>query len=891
MKMDWVNLWKLGRWVQEHVIDRFFLFFLLSAYVLTAYEPLLKKWYDCQVMPFFLAFVPSHLSFLTVLLVFIYVIIDLVKKARNRYYYSGRVAALLFVVFLIIVKYRVGGEYEYVPWLKCIAYVDVLSVVLFAYLLAFVYSRYSFYRLIKDDVGESHSTLLHDWPISEKEQDILNLSSEAMVIAKDLKELDNSKTCSLAISAPWGAGKTSFLNMVIDEINRDSFECLVFNPRDSKSYQVIQEDFFQALACLLSKYNSSCNRLLKDYMASLQLIDNRGIVEKLLNFYRIWDKKSLKNTIKEALRKIPKRILVVIDDFDRLSKDEIMEVLKLIDSNAAFNNLIFLTAFDKVQVNRILGTDYQTGDACFVDKFFDIEFVLPSRPYLYISRYLENEMVKFLNADDREKLSIQNWIDNDSAILNTYLPTLRDVKRFINLVVLDYVYVKDEVDLTDFLRLHLVKYKYPERYSEIHRFKYVERAVPLHNRSAIYLQENLDNNLDIYNVLVKLFPNKDETLGNRYRRICMPNSFEFYFSNQVLGSMKVSVMRTIFQGTFEEACSKIDVWIGDQRKLVDLLEHLGSYEHNSFGSSDVYSRYATLLAYVASKVPQSRAYNYFLNCITESSFLELTNLYHLNKQDYKQEILSVLTDSVHGPTFPFLQQFHYDLKTGEIIESNLVIKDSDIWPIMKKGFLSMLESDSVSESTFAFFYKCIDHMESSRLLVLDGGCIEAMRHKIECSPAYYIKKFVRLGGYSSNPEYNSIACDFFWEQLFETPCAIKTFIKQCYDNQLDGAVVAYNFWQLYEANGYTPIDFHNQGNVQEKIDRELHDEVKLLLILREIQTEVEKLPVSLETHEEKEEIKNQLLDYENRLSQVNLYIKLNANIRNSIQERLAQLEC
>ncbi len=101
----------------------------------------------------------------------------------------------------------------------------------------------------------------------------------------------------------------------------------------------------------------------------------------------------MKGTVEKSFKALSKRILVLIDDFDRLSKDEIEEVLKLIDNNAAFSNLVFLTAYDKEQVNKIFGDTYKTPDACFVDKFFNLEYSIPIRPYSYLSKYLEDSLV------------------------------------------------------------------------------------------------------------------------------------------------------------------------------------------------------------------------------------------------------------------------------------------------------------------------------------------------------------------------------------------------------------------------------------------------------------------------------------------------------------------
>ena len=186
-------------------------------------------------------------------------------------------------------------------------------------------------------------------------------------------------------------------------------------------------------------------------MASLQLIDNRGVVEKFVNFYRIWNKDSLKNSIKNSFVSLDKKILVLIDDFDRLSKDEILEVLKLIDSNAAFTNLVFLTAYDKEQVNKSLGDSYMTKDACFVDKFFNLDFSIPSRPYSYISRYIEDKLCEFLNVDESEKKIFQQTITNRSSIFEEYIPTLRDAKRYINQFVLDFKQVRGDVMIDEYL--------------------------------------------------------------------------------------------------------------------------------------------------------------------------------------------------------------------------------------------------------------------------------------------------------------------------------------------------------------------------------------------------------------------------------------------------------
>ena len=678
------------------------------------------------------------------------------------------------------------------------------------------------------------------------------------------------------------------MNLITKKISEKEFDILYFNPRDCKSYQSIQEDFFNELASLLSKYNSRCSSVMKDYMASLQLIDNRGIVEKLLNFYKIWNKASLRGNIKETFSRLHKRVLVLIDDFDRLSKEEIMEVLKLIDSNAAFNNLIFLTAYDKEQVNKALGSQYQTEEACFVDKFFDIEYSLPTRPYYMLANFLMDKLTKMLHADEAEKQAIHNSVNQNYHTYRSYLPTIRDIKRFVNMMVLEYEHVRGEVILEEYLLLHLIKYKYPERFNEIHKSKYTETRSLFENSKTIYLKKELDK-LDVYPVLKLLFPEEESSDGNTYRHIYDVSSFEYYFANQVFGSMKVRDMIKIFNGDFEAACSMIDSWIVDDKKCEELIDFMGNYDMDGFADGSLFMPYAKIIAYLASKRPNSRAFWLFVRVAHLENLKGYDRKYKLEMDKYEKQLLYIVTDSSNGPDYQLLRQLHLGYKTQDLKEDEQVIKDKDIWPVLKKAFLDRLEKDSVCNETMRMLSSCIGSMEQGKVL-LDDDCTHAMRTEIVKNPGYYIANFVSLGRASSNADFNSIKCEPFWEQIFSNAKSMESFIVSC--KGLKGGNVAYNFWQIFKANDFKEIEFMGQGNVQEKIDNEMNDEIKMLDELKNIQVKVEDVPDDFSSMDdsERENCYNRLNGLLDDLNTVHLNIVLNGKINNEISKKLVNLQ-
>lgn len=883
------HLRNIFRWINNHCILYYVLFFLLFAYMFSAYEQPLRALYEHNVMPIVERFVPNWISFFTVVIFIIIVAHDCYRRWRAKYRYDGRVICVLVVISFLLIWYRWSGQYNYVSWLGLISYVDVVILVCLAHIVT------SFQRCLllwhtKNKKDNMKSMILHDRPLCNVSEDIMAFSEEAKKVALEIKNLECNVTWSLAITGQWGIGKTSFQNMVVKELGTAEFEVMSFNPRDSKACENIQEDFFSHLSCVLAKYYGRCNGTVKKYMASLLLIDNRGIFERFVNFYRIWNKDSLKNAIEKYIKTLPKRLLVVIDDFDRLSKDEIEEVLKLIDSNAAFNNLVFLTAYDKNQVNKIFGDTYQTSDACFVDKFFNLEYSIPIRPYSYLSKYLEDSLINQIQASVEEEDEIRRSVNNNVKLYNDYLPTLRDVKHFINQIVIDYSNVRGEVDVNEYLLLHLVKYKYPERYKAIYRFEFTERGIASGHPNIIYLKKCIDKKLDIYPILEKLFQTDSSSIECYYRHIFEYKSFEYYFVNQMFGVLKINEMVKLLYERFDEACIRIDKWIVDENKRNDLYEYL--YNMVKFSSAEEFSRYANLIAYFAAKAPKSQAFWLFLRVINKENANDYyCNEYHIDSDALKKSILSVITDDTNRPDYMLLQLLHAEYR----LHNNgmeYFINDEDIWPRLKETFISIVKNESVGESTMAMLYKCIDHKEQpSGRVVIDKDCLAVVREKIETDPSYYVKHFVRLGGVSSNPDFNTIVCDPLCLQIWGSYSNVEKFIEDCKEKDIARSSLAHNFWRIYKCNGYEPIEFDNQGNVQAIIDNNMSPEIEELNTLEKIQSEVEQIPSDFASENSivKVKYKEKLLALEKELEAIPLYIKLNASIRKSINNRLTFL--
>lgn len=887
------KLSKTRAWANEHALIRYVLVFLTIAYVLATYKTQFMAWYDNKIIPILGYFISNIWIRLLTFILCVVAIYDIVRRVKVRYQYDKRIVLILFFVSVVLAYCRVSGDYDYVNWIWFISYVDVIIIFCIVQAVAAIVNKFRMlYTLCnnKDEIiANSKDSILNDWPIECKEEDIFDLEDEAVKLAEKIKALDRKKTWSLAITAPWGTGKTSFLNLILEHISERDFEVVRFIPRDSKSFKTIQEDFLTSIACVLSKYDSRCDNTLKDYMASLQLIDNRGLVEKTLNFYRIWNKDSLKDSIKCSFASLNKKVLVLIDDFDRLSKDEILEVLKLIDSNAAFTNMVFLTAFDKEQVNKSLGESFMTEDAYFVDKFFNLEFSIPSRPYSYISRYIEDKLCKFLNVNESEKKDIQQTITNRGSIFEEYIPTLRDAKRFINQLVFDFKQVRGDVIIDEFLLVKLIKYRYPELYRSLYKKEFVGRKTFLY--SIWYLKDEIDDNTKILPILKLLFPKDNNADRNSYKHIYDMQSFDNYFVNQIYSSLRIRDMQALFSYEWENVTTTIDTWINSDNNSKDFIDYLDSRDMDYF-PNNTFLRYAEMVAYIASKLPNSRAYWLFMRIIYNDNLKGYDKKYDLDLGLYKNRLLDIVKNS--DVQLMLITNIHFEYKTLKLKEDEELIKDDDIWPFIKEKFIQTTKKTALNEDNLLnWLYRCVDKMEeTSRKLCLDKDCLDAYRKRVEDNPSYYIKTFVRLGMVSSSPDWNSVACEPFWRQIFGDEFQFDIFLNKCKENGIEKSDLVWNFWQLYKANEFEPISYENQGPVQDKIDNNLVEEVRKLEEMRLIEDKVSQIPQIIDSvsKEEKEQYKQLLINKKNELDNIKLYISFTGSLKRLINEKLKILE-
>ena len=286
-----------------------------------------------------------------------------------------------------------------------------------------------------------------DNPIEDHTKDVLERSDRADAFARQVLELDASHGTAVGVFAPWGSGKTSFVNLARKTFERDGALVLDFNPWLFSGAEQLVERFFAELSASMGikdelkeigeafgKYGAALNAVAGVASAVLAVPHIGALVEKVtktaVNMSQPESIAALRKRIEDALKERDERIVVVLDDVDRLSPTEIREVFKLVRLTASFPNLIYIVSCDRLRVEQALDEKGLSGRD-YLEKIIQWSFNLPEVPSHLLAQQLfeaiENALADIENPGSFDK---EVWGDVYAGILRPLIRNIRDVRRF-----------------------------------------------------------------------------------------------------------------------------------------------------------------------------------------------------------------------------------------------------------------------------------------------------------------------------------------------------------------------------------------------------------------------------------------------------------------------------
>ena len=330
-----------------------------------------------------------------------------------------------------------------------------------------------------------------DRAISGIEDDLLGRASFAGQLGKSIYEYKGNESIVIGLYGEWGCGKTSVANMALQTVeslaksDKKKLIVLRFSPWNYSNQDNLISQFLSLLSNRIKgergKLLNEVGDALKKYsdafeiaslipvMGSIVAVGGKTASKTLGELLsKRSDLDSAKNDLDRALTKAKQKIVVLIDDIDRLTNPQIRDIIQLVKQVGDLPNIMYILAMDRDVVGRALSDVHGIDGNVYLEKIIQISFEIPA---------LNKSTVQNIFLDRLESVLVDNsisavwdetyWKQVFNNCINPYILNLRDVNRIINNFQFRYCMIWKETSFEDMLAISTLEVMDPKLYKWI----------------------------------------------------------------------------------------------------------------------------------------------------------------------------------------------------------------------------------------------------------------------------------------------------------------------------------------------------------------------------------------------------------------------------------------
>jgi hypothetical protein len=346
----------------------------------------------------------------------------------------------------------------------------------------------AFRELVKMMRAQASPIFMNDAELQSTSTDLLDASDAASRFATQIWNGGSSDSLVFGLDAPWGIGKSTFINFTLEHLKKIEGANAItfkFNPLkyhdktklldkliDGLRNEITTTLFVPELATLLTNYSKLISGKVGLTVFGIRLDSAETSVDATYN------------ELERALSRLNRKVLVIIDDLDRIDYAEVKEVLFTIKKSFMLPNVSYILSYD---TENILALDKETNDSEkvreFMEKFVNIKtslFLDSSKLAAYVTTNFNEACSHNLLLDPVTVSKTTGALDALKQIFNSadfyqYYPVIGDVRKLKRLVntILSLEIEKTEFENTDFdksdlLHLLLIYLNYPHIFRAIY---------------------------------------------------------------------------------------------------------------------------------------------------------------------------------------------------------------------------------------------------------------------------------------------------------------------------------------------------------------------------------------------------------------------------------------
>jgi len=315
-------------------------------------------------------------------------------------------------------------------------------------------------------MGTYHS----DKTIREEEEDLFNRSGFADDILKIISDLDNKESFVIGLYAKWGYGKTSTINLIDQKLqNRQEKDiytiCVNAWTLDGNISKIMWEILSEIYHKATGKKKKSFKHLFSQIGSALKTSDSSFYISMsdIANGLSLLESiESIKKDLDKLLNDKNIRLVIFIDDIDRLESHQIVSIFRMLSNVADYARITYILPFDKEFVCSAIEEHLpkkQSGND-YLEKIIQIPLHLPSIPQAIIDGVFIRKLTELLGEfsiiiDEKEIERFQILYYHYGA--NNYIQSPRDINKILNVLRFKVPINNYEVNIVDTIIIEIIR--------------------------------------------------------------------------------------------------------------------------------------------------------------------------------------------------------------------------------------------------------------------------------------------------------------------------------------------------------------------------------------------------------------------------------------------------
>ena len=316
-----------------------------------------------------------------------------------------------------------------------------------------------------------------DAPISTIDEDRLGRRPFAEALAAEILAAPARRGYVMGLTGVWGSGKTSILNMTVDALGAQAI-VVQFNPWMFSGTEALVSSFFEEVGKQLERRDSALKAIagklaeyghllspLASFVGAGPLVSGAAdVLATLSTRASVFEQRQ---ELRSLLEELDRRLVVVVDDVDRLRPQEVLDMVRLVRLVGDFPNTLYLLAFDRGRVEECLGEGSPERGRSYLEKIVQVTHDVPAARQPDVTAIFLAGLQRLVDTVPAGPLDTGDWQNIFAFVVRPLLETPRSVRRLLGSLSMTMRLVGDEVALADLIGIEAIRVLRPAMFEAV----------------------------------------------------------------------------------------------------------------------------------------------------------------------------------------------------------------------------------------------------------------------------------------------------------------------------------------------------------------------------------------------------------------------------------------